>query len=65
MVKVTSFEAFIDRRQGNWQKAIQGLNESVARDPRDLSALAALAETLGVTRKFDADQQSSHRPCLR
>jgi serine/threonine protein kinase len=53
-VEVTTYEAFIDRRQGNWQKAIQGLNESVARDPRNVATLNDLAQTLWCTRKFDA-----------
>jgi tetratricopeptide (TPR) repeat protein len=53
-VEATNYEAFIDRRQGNWQKAIQGLSESLARDPRNLNTLSNLAASLWGTRKFDA-----------
>jgi hypothetical protein len=53
-IEAINYEAFVDRRQGNWQKAIQGLNESAARDPRNLQTLGNLAATLWGTRKFDA-----------
>ena len=53
-VEVINYEALIDRRQGNWQKAIQGFNESIAREPRNLITLSNLALSLGATRKFDA-----------
>jgi serine/threonine protein kinase len=52
-VDATTLEALIDRRQGNWQKAIQGLNESLARNPRNFTTLNHLAVTLTMTRKFD------------
>jgi len=29
----------MDRRQGNWEKAIQELNESIARDPRNILSI--------------------------
>jgi TolB-like protein len=54
-VEVTALEAAIDSRQGNMEKAIAGLRAAVARDPKNLFSLQALAETLGWgTRQFDA-----------
>jgi TolB-like protein/thioredoxin-like negative regulator of GroEL len=53
-VEATRLEAFIDRRQGNMEKAVQALNETLVRDPRNLSSLFNLAETLHAMRKFDA-----------
>jgi serine/threonine protein kinase/cytochrome c-type biogenesis protein CcmH/NrfG len=53
-VEATRLEAFIDRRQGNMEKAVQALNETLVRDPRNLGSLDNLAETLYAMRKFDA-----------
>jgi tetratricopeptide (TPR) repeat protein len=53
-VEVTYYEAFIDRRQGNMEKAIDGLKEALVRDPCNLISLDGLAETLYATRQFDA-----------
>jgi TolB-like protein len=52
-VEATRLEAFIDRRQGNMEKAVQALNETLVRDPRNLGSLDNLAETLYAMRKFD------------
>jgi tetratricopeptide (TPR) repeat protein len=51
---VTALEAFVDRRQGNMENAIEGLKAAVARDPKNLLSLKELAETLYSTRQFDA-----------
>jgi serine/threonine protein kinase len=53
-VEVTAYEAFIDCRQGNMEKAIAGLKAAVARDPKNLESLQGLAGTLVRTRQFDA-----------
>jgi len=53
-VEVMHLEGWVDRRQGNFEKAIEGFKEALARDPRNLQTLADIAETLILTRKFDA-----------
>jgi len=45
-------EAYIDRRQGNWQKAIQELNAAIMLDPRNSVATTELAHTYYDTREF-------------
>jgi tetratricopeptide (TPR) repeat protein len=47
-------EAYIDRRQGNFERAIQEFNEAVARDPHNTVSLEELAFTLHDTRQFHA-----------
>jgi tetratricopeptide (TPR) repeat protein len=50
-------EAYIDRRQGKWQKAIQELNAAIMLDPRNSVATTELAHTYYNTREFrEADQ---------
>jgi TolB-like protein/Flp pilus assembly protein TadD len=53
-VDVMNLEAYIDRRQGNMEKAVQGFKEALARDPRNLESLVYLADTLCGARQFDA-----------
>jgi serine/threonine protein kinase/Tfp pilus assembly protein PilF len=50
-------QAYIDRREGNFHKAIQELNEAVSRDPRNTVSLEELAFTLHDTRQFRAAEQ--------
>jgi Flp pilus assembly protein TadD len=50
-------EAFMDRRQGNFEKAIQHFNEAIALDPRDPQPISDLAETLSYTRQFSAAER--------
>jgi tetratricopeptide (TPR) repeat protein len=52
-VEAINYEAFIDRRQGNMEKAIEGLTEALALDPRSLTPLYFLSQTLYVIRTFD------------
>jgi eukaryotic-like serine/threonine-protein kinase len=49
--------AYIDRREGNFQRAIQEFNEAVARDPRNRISMEELAFTLHDTRQFRAAEQ--------
>jgi len=54
-------EALMDRRQGNFEKAIQEFNEAMTRDPRNSTPIAALADTLVSTRQFYASEQAYDR----
>jgi hypothetical protein len=47
-------EAFMDRRQGDFRKAIQELADAIALDPRNAESIAELGNTLFWTRQFDA-----------
>jgi TolB-like protein/Flp pilus assembly protein TadD len=46
--------AFIDRRQGRFEKAVQGFNAALQLDPRDANPMLDLAYTLFVIRRFPA-----------
>ena len=50
-------QAYIDRREGHFQKAIQEFNEAVTRDPRNRISMEELAFTLHDTRQFRAAEQ--------
>jgi tetratricopeptide (TPR) repeat protein len=54
-------EALMDRRQGNFEKAIQEFNKAMTRDPRNSTPIAALADTLVSTRQFYASEQAYDR----
>jgi tetratricopeptide (TPR) repeat protein len=54
-------EAYIDRRQGNWEKAIEEFNEAIARDPRNAIAMNELASTLPAVSQFRAAEQAFDR----
>jgi len=49
--------AFMDRRQGNFEKAIQEFNEAISRDPHNAESLAELGNTLFWLRQFHASEQ--------
>jgi TolB-like protein/Tfp pilus assembly protein PilF len=49
--------AYMDRRQGNFEKAIQEFNEAISRDPRNAEPIAELGNTLFLTRQFSASEQ--------
>jgi TolB-like protein/Tfp pilus assembly protein PilF len=46
--------AFIDRRQGNFEKAVQEFNEALTLDPRNPDPISDLAYTLCAMRQFRA-----------
>ena len=52
-----ALEAYIDRRQGQFEKAIQELKDAITRDPRNSTFVQNLAFTFSYTRQFrDAEQ---------
>jgi tetratricopeptide (TPR) repeat protein len=53
--------AFMDRRQGHFDKAIQEFNEAMARDPLNPVPFSELAETLFMVRRFDQAEQAYDR----
>jgi uncharacterized protein HemY len=53
-VDVLLLEAAMDRRQGNWEKAVQEINEAVTLDPRNALPIQRFAEMLTETRQFRA-----------
>src|SRR5260221_11287732 len=56
-----TLEALMDRRQGNFEKAIQEVNEAMTRDPRNTIPISALADTLVTTRQFYKAEQAYER----
>jgi tetratricopeptide (TPR) repeat protein len=59
--EVLLFEALINRRQGNFEKAIQDFNEAITHDPRNSAANAQLGTALYLTRQFGAAEQAYDR----
>jgi TolB-like protein/Tfp pilus assembly protein PilF len=53
--------AYMDRRQGNWDKAIQEFNQAIARDPRNPEPISELGDTLFFKRQFRAAEQAYDR----
>ena len=56
-----TLEAYMDRREGKLQKAIEELNQAINIDPRHAVAIADLAYTLFMTRQLDAAGQAFDR----
>src|SRR6267143_3294777 len=56
-----TLEAYMDRREGKLQKAIEELNQAINVDPRNGLAIADLAYTLFMTRQLDAAGQAFDR----
>ena len=54
-------EAYLDRRQGNWKKAIAEFNEAIARDPQNAISINELASTLPAVSQFRAAGQAFDR----
>jgi serine/threonine protein kinase/Flp pilus assembly protein TadD len=54
-------EAYIDRREGNFEKAIQEFKEASARDPRNLTATKELAALLSSLRQFSFAEEAYDR----
>jgi serine/threonine-protein kinase len=52
--KAMMLEAYMDRRQGNFDKAVARLNEAITLDPRNPIAIRELANSLYLTREFTA-----------
>jgi tetratricopeptide (TPR) repeat protein len=59
--EVFRLEAWMDRRQGNWEKAIQELNEAIVRDPGNILSIHDLADTTGLFRQFSASEKAMDR----
>jgi serine/threonine protein kinase len=59
--KATALTAFMDRRQGKFETAIQELREAIALDPRNPGAIVELANTFYITREFSACEQAYNR----
>jgi serine/threonine protein kinase/Tfp pilus assembly protein PilF len=55
--EVFVLEALIDRRQGNFEKAVQEFNQAIARDPRNSVSIGDLGTTYYVMRQFDKAEQ--------
>ena len=57
--EVLALEAFMDRRQGNFEKAVQELKEAITLDPSNPTI--ELANTLFMEREFSAAEQAYNR----
>ena len=53
--------AYMDRRQGNFEKAIHEFNEAISRDPHNAEPIAELGNTLFWTHQFSAAEQAYDR----
>jgi TolB-like protein len=60
-VEVTQFEANMDRRQGQFEKAIVVFNDIITRDPGNIVWIKGLADTLYYTRQFRGAEQAFDR----
>jgi TolB-like protein/Tfp pilus assembly protein PilF len=54
-------EAYMDRRQGNFEKAIQEMTQSSTLDPRNPLPMKSLANLFFLTRQFSAAEQAYNR----
>jgi TolB-like protein len=54
-------EARMDRRQGNWDKAVEQLNKAVTLDPRNVALIAELGLTFHLMRHFSAAERAYSR----
>jgi TolB-like protein/Flp pilus assembly protein TadD len=59
--KAMMLEAYMDRRQGDFEKAATRLNEAITLDPRNPIAIRELANSLYLTREFTAAGQAYDR----
>lgn len=64
-VEVSQLEAYMDRRQGNFAKAIQEFSETNPRDPFNAISISELATTLSGLRQFRAAEQAYNRLIAR
>jgi TolB-like protein len=56
-----ALEAYLDRRQGQWERAIQEFREAITRDPRNSFFVEQLALTFSQTRQYRAAEQMFDR----
>jgi len=59
--KAIWLEALVDRRQGQFEKAIQEFSDAIMRDPHNSVFIEDLASTLYMTRQFRAAEQMFDR----
>jgi TolB-like protein/Flp pilus assembly protein TadD len=59
--KAMMLEAYMDRRQGDFEKAVVGLNQAITLDPRNPIAIRELANSLYLMRQFAAAGQAYDR----
>jgi len=60
-VEARQLEAYMDRRQGNFAKALQEFSETNPRDPFNAISISELAATLSGLRQFRAAEQAYDR----
>jgi serine/threonine protein kinase/Flp pilus assembly protein TadD len=56
-----ALEAYLDRRQGQWERAIQEFRDAITRDPRNSSFVEDLALTFSQTHHYRAAEQMFDR----
>ena len=54
-------EAYMRRRQGNYEKAVTDFNQAISRDPLNSRAITELAITLFMMRRFPASEKTFDR----
>ena len=59
--EVFRLEAWMDRRLGKWEKAVQELNEAIARDPGNIPSLYDLSDTTGSLRQWSVCRKLNDR----
>jgi serine/threonine protein kinase/Flp pilus assembly protein TadD len=59
--EVFRVEAYLDRRNGNWEKAIQNFNEAIALDPLNTLSINELAFTYTLVRQFSNAEKAYDR----
>jgi tetratricopeptide (TPR) repeat protein len=59
--EVFRIEASIDRRKGNWERAIKGFKESVALDPHNTETIRELVHTFLLCGQFKAAEEGYDR----
>jgi tetratricopeptide (TPR) repeat protein len=55
--EVALLEAYMDRRQGNYEKAVDEFNQAIAFDPLNLRAITEFANTLFFMRQFAGSER--------
>jgi tetratricopeptide (TPR) repeat protein len=58
---VLRIEAYIDRRKGNWERAIKGFKESIALDPRNTATIRELTHTFLLSGQLKAADEGYDR----